>query len=134
MSDRPESLAARIAAQKPPSKLFAFPTPVLEEPVSDTAFSTINAASGQRQIMLDLRKKDGTALGLSYAYMHSVTFHPSNGIVLSFSGQRIELTGLRLEPLYRALLVHHVASIIEVDAFQASVSSEATIVTNIKII
>jgi hypothetical protein len=127
MSGNAESVITRIVSQKRPS-------PPLPEPEPDhPAFSTVNTAPRQRHIMLDLRKKNGTRLGLSYAYLHSVAWNPSASLVLTFSGQRIEITGLRLEPLYDALLAHHVGRIHEGDELHAEAGPEVTIVTSITI-
>jgi hypothetical protein len=49
-----------------------------------------------RSIMLELRKKDGSVVALGYAWLERVTYDPTDGINLYFTGQRVKITGRNL--------------------------------------
>lgn len=106
------SWAAKNASQKTEEKAGG-----LEETGKADAFSTLNTAKRQTQTMLNLRYKNGSSLGLSYAYLSAVSFDPSVGITLEMAGYRVLIQGVNLRKLYRRLLIHGVGSIQERDAF-----------------
>jgi hypothetical protein len=132
MNDKPKqsSWAAKSAAQKPDEG----PDAPQEAGKAD-GFSTLNAARRQPQLMLNLRHKNGSSLGLSYAYLSAVVFNPSVGITLEMAGYKVTLQGVNLKKLYRRLLMHAVGSILEVDAFDDQAQGDhpkATAVYSIK--
>ncbi|KAA0220215.1 MAG: hypothetical protein KJ057_16760 [Phycisphaerae bacterium] len=67
------------------------------------AFSTINPQHGH-EIMLDFRRKNGDRLALPYTYLTAITFDPSMGIKLEYTGHQVIIKGRNLEPIYLALL------------------------------
>ncbi|MBX7106851.1 MAG: hypothetical protein K1X57_22435 [Gemmataceae bacterium] len=50
-----------------------------------------------RAIMLEFRHKDGRVTSFGYAWLKKVTFDPSEGITLDFSGETVKITGLNLD-------------------------------------
>ncbi len=75
------------------------------------AFSARKAQLGgkQSELMLDFQVEAGMRHGLPYIALIALEFDPSDGIVLHFSSHRVQIFGSRLEPLYKALLLHQVA-------------------------
>jgi hypothetical protein len=49
-----------------------------------------------RAVSLELRKKDGNILAVSYGYIEKAEFDPSEGITLSVSGQKLRIKGRNL--------------------------------------
>ncbi|GIK15192.1 MAG: hypothetical protein BroJett003_01560 [Planctomycetota bacterium] len=49
-----------------------------------------------RAVSLELRKKDGNILAVSYGYMDKAEFDPSEGITVSVGGQKIRIKGRNL--------------------------------------
>ena len=49
-----------------------------------------------RAISLELRKRDGNILALSYAFLERALFDPSSGITLWFAGQKVLIRGRHL--------------------------------------
>ncbi len=124
------SWAAKSAAQKPEE-----PSDGPEAAGKADGFSTLNAAKRQAQTMLNLRYKNGSSLGLSYAYLSAITFDPSLGITLEMAGYTVVIQGVNLRKLYRRLLIHSVGSIQERDAFADQSQGDdpkATVVYSIK--
>ncbi len=113
MSDEPKRTWSAIKGERKPEQA-APPSPAAGE----EAFSTRNAAPRQEQVSLDLRFKDGSCLGLSYAYLTARRFDPSGGITLEMAGYKVVIQGIHLDDLYRRLLLNAVASIQEVDEFE----------------
>lgn len=66
------------------------------DPVDDLgAFGWLRGAR-ERAVMLELRKKDGAILAVTYGYIDKVEFDPSEGITISAAGQKIRLLGQNL--------------------------------------
>tara|TARA_R110002072_G_scaffold303121_1_gene494580 strand:- start:114330 stop:114677 length:348 start_codon:yes stop_codon:yes gene_type:complete len=66
-------------------------------------------------LTLELRKKNGSILGVGYAWIDRVSFDPSEGITLSVSGQKITIRGRNLNGevqagarLFRGICQHRV--------------------------
>lgn len=51
----------------------------------------------ERAIMLELRHKDGSVTAFGYAWLKKMTFDPSEGITLDFSGELIRIIGRNLD-------------------------------------
>ena len=75
----------------------------------------------ERSLMLELRKKTGNVVAISYAMLHKIEFDPSAGITLWFPGQKIVLHGQQLNAeqrpnvrLFEGLTRHKVPWIQEV--------------------
>ncbi len=78
----------------------------------------------ERAIMLELRKRDGNVIALSYAWLERVTFDPSIGLVLDFSRALIRIKGTNLDyeirpncQLLAGIIRHKVPWITESNAF-----------------
>lgn len=74
----------------------------------------------ERAIMLELRKRDGNVVALSYAWLERVTFDPSIGIVLDFSRALVRIKGTNLDyeirpncQLFAGIVRHKVPWIME---------------------
>jgi hypothetical protein len=50
----------------------------------------------ERAVMLELRKRDGNILAVSYAWLDRVEYDPSSGICLHLSGKEINVIGNNL--------------------------------------
>jgi hypothetical protein len=50
----------------------------------------------ERAVMLELRKRDGSAMAMGYAWLQRVDFDPSGTMTLHFGEKRIEITGRNL--------------------------------------
>src|SRR5258707_5878740 len=50
-----------------------------------------------RALMLELRRRDGSALALGYAWLERAEFDPSEGITLCFGGKTVRITGRNLD-------------------------------------
>lgn len=75
-----------------------------------------------RALMLELRRKDGHALAVGYAWMDRVEFEPDAGITLHLPGRRVRITGTRLNSearptvrLFDGIVRHRVPWIREMD-------------------
>tara|TARA_R110002072_G_scaffold303121_1_gene494584 strand:- start:118038 stop:118439 length:402 start_codon:yes stop_codon:yes gene_type:complete len=75
-----------------------------------------------RALTLELRKKDGSILGVGYAWIDRISFDPSEGITLSVSGQKIVIRGRNLNGevqgearLFRGICQHRVPWVQEAD-------------------
>jgi hypothetical protein len=73
-----------------------------------------------RAIMLELRHKDGNIDSFPYAWLSRARFNPSEGIILSFGGETVTITGRNFNAevrpnvrLFTALVRHRVAWIQE---------------------
>jgi hypothetical protein len=49
-----------------------------------------------RALMLELRKKDGSATALGYGWLERVEFDPSAGLTLYFGSQKVKIVGRNL--------------------------------------
>ena len=49
-----------------------------------------------RAVMLELRKKDGSILALSYSWLERAEFDPSKGITLHMAGRAVRIKGRNL--------------------------------------
>lgn len=79
-----------------------------------SCFSMLSANSGQ-EVMLELRFRNGNAIALGYAYLVSVSFDPSEGIRLEFTGHEVLITGTNLTKLFRGLVHHKITYIQELE-------------------
>lgn len=87
------------------------------------------------ELMVQLRKKDGNCKALSYGYLISADFNPSQGIVLQFVGCRVRLVGRQLRPLMDRLVGHRVTWVQEEDDLASRERPDgATVVTLIEIV
>lgn len=75
-----------------------------------------------RAVMLELRKKTGNALAVSYGWLERVEFDPSEGITLHLGGQKITIKGRNLNGearpqvrLFNGVCRHRVSWIQEAD-------------------
>jgi len=75
-----------------------------------------------RAVMLELRKKAGNALAVSYGWLERVEFDPSEGITLHLGGQKITIKGRNLNGetrpqvrLFNGICRHRVSWIQEAD-------------------
>ena len=69
-----------------------------------------------RAVMLELRKRDGSIMAISYAYLERAEFDPTDGITLHALGRKITITGRNLNAevapkvrLFHAITRHRVA-------------------------
>lgn len=87
------------------------------------------------QLMVVFRKASGEVVALSYLTLIEVrSANPEKGCTLDFGSQKIVIVGERLENLFRYLVAHKAAEILEADrtmAFQGEAS--APVVTSIQI-
>ncbi len=78
-------------------KVSAGEGPLSEEGMDDLgAFGWLRGVR-ERAIMLELRHKDGSVTAFGYAWLKKVTFDPSEGITLDFSGETIRIIGRNLD-------------------------------------
>lgn len=111
-----------------------------DEPDDLGAFGWIRGAH-ERAVMLELRRKDGTAIALGYAWLERAEFDPSVGITLSFSGKTVKITGRELNRerrpnvrLFAGILRHRVPWIQEADGAQLmEAPKDATLIETIKL-
>jgi hypothetical protein len=75
-----------------------------------------------RAIMLELRRKDGSAVALAYAWLERADFDPSQGITLKFGMEKVKITGRNLNAearlnvrLFAGIVRHRVPWIQEAD-------------------
>lgn len=66
--------------------------------------------------MLDVRLADGTHVGLPYHYLNEIRYTASERFTLEFATCRITVDGLRLDPIYQALLFNRVGYLSVSDA------------------
>ncbi len=94
----------------------------------------------ERAIMLELRHKDGSVTAFGYAWLKKVTFDPSEGITLDFSGETVRITGRNLNSelrprtrLLNGILRHRVIWIQEADGTaELEASKDATVIERIE--
>ncbi len=105
-----------------------------EPEVPADAFSVVSA-DRHRKVMLELRLLGGNSKALAYSYLVAITFDPSHGIQMDFSGYTVTITGRNLRPLFDGLVSQRVAVVRETDSLQAEATAapEAAIVTGIEI-
>lgn len=92
-----------------------------------------------RAVMLELRKKTGNALAVSYGWLERVEFDPSEGITLHLGGQKITIKGRNLNGearpqvrLFNGICRHRVSWIQEADQpGNIQASAEATVIDEI---
>lgn len=87
-----------------------------------------------RAMMLELRKKDGHALGVAYSWLERVEFVPEQGIILHLPGKRIRITGSGLNRdargtygLFDGILRHRVPWVREQEESELVASAEGAI-------
>ena len=92
-----------------------------------------------RAISLELRKKDGRILAISYGWIERFEFEPSEGITLHFSGRKLTIKGRNLNAetrplirLFSGLCRHRVPWIVEADLpAQLKAGPAATVIDQI---
>jgi hypothetical protein len=93
-----------------------------------------------RAISLELRKKDGRVMAISYGWIERFEFEPSEGITLHFSGRKLTIKGRNLNAetrplirLFSGLCRHRVPWIVEADLpAQMKAAPTATVVEQIE--
>ena len=90
-----------------------------------------------RAVMLELRHANGGITALSYSWLESAEFNPSEGITLSFSGKTVILIGRNLNTvcrpgvrLFEELTRHRVLWIREADEDASAGSLETDVVVD----
>lgn len=99
---------------------------------SVAAFSTISPQHGQ-EVMLDLRRKTGDRMALPYTYLTAVTFDPSKGITLEFTGHQVVIHGRNLEPVYVAIVAYRASWLQELGHRHDTYGDDATVISAIEI-
>ena len=76
----------------------------------------------ERAIMLEIRHKNGKISAFGYAWLDSVEFNPSEGILLRFSGKTVKIVGRNLNGeirpsirLFDGIVRHRVPWILEAE-------------------
>lgn len=108
------------------------------DPVDDLgAFGWLRGAR-ERAVMLELRKKDGAILAVTYGYIDKVEFDPSEGITISAAGQKIHIRGRNLNAevrptvrLFEGLTRHRVPWVREADSTLREASSPEALIDRI---
>jgi len=59
-------------------------------------------------INLDIQFKNRNRMALSYSYLASISYNPSEGIYLNYPTATVCIKGLHLDRLYESLLFHRV--------------------------
>jgi hypothetical protein len=105
-----------------------------EPEASVSAFGYLRGVR-DRAPMLELRKKDGSSIALSYSVLDRAAFDPSDGVRLRFPGADVHLVGRRLNDpvdrglrLYELLLRHRVTWIQEAGRADAYEVREGVVV------
>ena len=90
-----------------------------------------------RAVMLELRHANGGITALSYSWLESAEFNPSEGITLSFSGKTVKLIGRNLNiecrpgvRLFEGLTRHRVLWIREADEDASAGALETEVVVD----
>lgn len=111
--------------------------PVVEESTQEDAddYQAGSSVSGSRsaEIMLELRFKTSDAIAFSYALLLNAAWNPSEGITLEFTTHRVRLLGRNLRELYRALILHRLAHVQELQSRTDEQPDDATVVTTIEV-
>ncbi len=94
----------------------------------------------ERAVMLELRKRDGNSIALSYALLERAEFDPSIGITLFFMGQGIVIRGRNLNQevrpsvrLYEGILRHRVTWLRETHDRPVASDGPETVVSAIEV-
>jgi hypothetical protein len=93
-----------------------------------------------RAIMLELRRKDGSSIAFDYGWLRKIKYDPSEGIMLDFGGEAVQILGRNLNhevrpnvQLLRGLHARRVPWIQEApDAQRLKASGDATIIEGFK--
>ncbi|MEM6504042.1 MAG: hypothetical protein AAF711_01100 [Planctomycetota bacterium] len=107
-SGRPPIAGAEIAAR------YAAP-PKADPRETPEIASRCYSAHATQLTMLDLRLLSGGRHGLPYHYLEEVTMPSEDLLELVFLKKKVRVTGMRLEPIYQALLGHRVGYLMEAD-------------------
>jgi hypothetical protein len=121
--------------------------PVIE-PDTDTDFEGTEDFSAfgwlrgvrDRAVVLELRKKDGHILAITYSWIERFEFEPSEGITLHAGGQKILIRGRNLNAevrpnlrLFTGLCRHRVPWVFEADRpTQLKAAQAATVIEQIE--
>ena len=71
-------------------------------------------------VTLDLEMRSGDREAYPYSLLSRIAFDRSEGITLEYVGAKVEISGSRLDELYKALCGHRVLRIVEArDGFEA---------------
>lgn len=135
MSDR---ILQKYLSQKPATDE-AVPPIGNDEPDDLGTFGFLRG-SRERAAMLELRKKDGSILGIAYGYIDKVRFDPSDGITLHHMGQKIRINGRNLNTevhpkvrLFEAICRHRVPWLCEMNRPESlAAREEDTIIDSIE--
>lgn len=100
--------------------------------VSETeSFGFLRGGTRERVEMLELRKKTGRILAVSYHAIERVEFDPSDGIILYALSRTIRIRGRSLNAdwaangqLFRGIVRHRVAWVREAETTEATAGSE----------
>lgn len=84
-----------------------------------------------RAMMLELRKKDDTALAIPYALIEQVLLTPGEGITLRAAGREVRVRGRGLEPLFAAMVRHRAAWVAEPSRTAASGRTDGAAVDSV---
>jgi hypothetical protein len=104
-----------------------------EEQVEDApAFGQLRGLRAQA-VMLELRLKTGDLKAIGYSYLVGVDYNPGVGIVIDFTGHKVNVTGRNLLPIFNALVRHRVTYIREFDASADLAEESATVVLGIAV-
>lgn len=132
MSDDRKKLVERYAG-RPKSDV---PEATTSHDEDDGSYQPASPVSGHsdREFMIEFRSKRGDSVTLSYALLISLTFNPSQGIVLEFTTHRVTLTGRNLKKILHALKEHRLAWVQELSGPLDDQPQAATVITSIKLV
>jgi hypothetical protein len=89
----------------------------------------------ERALFLEFRSKDGNVFALGYTWLEKISFNPSDGITLRFTGQTIRIVGRNLNAearpnvvLLNGLLRHKVPWIQQADSATAMLADRQAVV------
>jgi hypothetical protein len=87
------------------------------------------------QLMVVFKKASGEVFAFSYISLTEIRSpNPNKGFVVDFSGVKVAVVGDHLETLFRYLVDHKAAEIIEVDRAKAfQTGADAAIVTSVSV-
>ena len=88
-----------------------------------------------RAVMLELRRKDGSAVAFAYTWLERAEFDPSQGITLKFGMEKVKIAGRNLNAeakpnvrLFAGILRHRVPWIQEADRPATMLAAKGAVV------
>jgi len=87
----------------------------------------------ERQLCLDLVRKNANRLAFPYSHLLWVNYNPSQGIQIHFSTHTVTLAGKNLDAVYEQLLQFTLGSVTEVDEKRHSCPEGEPVVTKIDV-